>query len=156
VRIIAATIPPEFDLGDDVDAIRSLYSARLCNAHFGDALDEAIGLARERRRGFRRVPPEAGGEMLQAAGPDLTSIIERAGCGLRSPSLSPRRPSATARSATAAILTSSAFVAVCTCGPSSTSGRPQIAYIVLKQILHRIFLIAFAAGPDSTAHYRVS
>ena len=41
--------------------------------------------------------------MLEAAGPDLTRVIERAGWGLRSRSLSTCRLSATARSAEAAI-----------------------------------------------------
>ena len=45
--------------------------------------------------------------MLEAAGPDLTRVIERAGWGLRSRSLSTCRPSATARSAEAAILPAS-------------------------------------------------
>ena len=51
----------------------------------------------------RRHSAAAGGEMLEAAGPDLTRVIGRAGWGLRSRSLSTCRLSATARSAEAAI-----------------------------------------------------
>jgi hypothetical protein len=51
----------------------------------------------------RRHSAAAGGEMLEAAGPDLTRVIERAGWGLRSRSLSTCRLSATARSPEAAI-----------------------------------------------------
>ena len=51
----------------------------------------------------RRHSAAAGGEMLAATGPDLTRVIERAGWGLRSRSLSTCRLSAIARSAEAAI-----------------------------------------------------
>lgn len=65
-----------------------------------------------------------GREILQAAGSDLTSVIVRWACGLRSPSLSTCRPSATARSAAAAILDTSALGAT---GPLLPSGRPASA-----------------------------
>ena len=50
--------------------------------------------------------------MLPAAGPDLTRVIERAGCGLRSRSISRCRLSATAHSAGTAILSASECVRV--------------------------------------------
>jgi hypothetical protein len=72
----------------------------------------------------KRRPTDPRPGLLQAAGSDLTSVIGR---GLRSPSLSTCRPSATARSAAATILTRSAFVGVSASGPSSTFGRPPFA-----------------------------
>src|SRR3984957_16199613 len=50
-----------------------------------------------------RYSAAAGGEMLETAGPDLTRVIVRAGCGLRSRSLSTCTLSATARCAEAGI-----------------------------------------------------
>jgi len=65
--------------------------------------------------------------MFEAAGPDLTRVIERAGWGLRSRSLSTCRLSATARSAEAAILPPSECDRVCVCGLLLTSVRPPFA-----------------------------
>ena len=79
---------------------------------------------RSRQSGVSRRPTDPRPGLLQAAGSDLTSVIGR---GLRSPSLSTCRPSATARSAAATILTRSAFVGVSGSGPSSTPGGPPFA-----------------------------
>ena len=105
-----------------------------------DALRLYLAPLRSRRRidGVRRPPARELGQtrarlprhrpgLFQAAGPDLTSVVGRPDCGLRSPSLSTCRMSAVARSTAAAILARSAFVGVSTSGPSSTFGRRPLA-----------------------------
>ena len=65
--------------------------------------------------------------MLEAAGPDLTRVIERVGWGLRSRSLSTCRLSAIARSAEAAIPASECDRVLRVGGPLSTSVRLAFA-----------------------------
>ena len=48
---LAAAIPPDVDLDDDVAVIRSLYAKRFCWGDMVGVLDDAIELARERRQG---------------------------------------------------------------------------------------------------------
>ena len=49
VRMVAAAIPPDCDLDDRADVVRGLFAARMCVADFGDVIDDAIEIARERR-----------------------------------------------------------------------------------------------------------
>ena len=49
VRMVAAAIPPDADLDDRADVVRGLFAARMCVADFGDVIEDAIEIARERR-----------------------------------------------------------------------------------------------------------
>lgn len=50
LRMVVAAIPDDADLDDETDVVRALYAARLCNADFGDLIDDAIAAKREQRR----------------------------------------------------------------------------------------------------------
>jgi hypothetical protein len=49
ISIAASAIPPDADLTDQADVVRSLLAARLCCTDFADVLDEAIAAAHARR-----------------------------------------------------------------------------------------------------------